>query len=509
MMNLRDAFALAVDRTPNGCAIVEGDTRYSYKDWAERIYRLGNSLNRLGINKGDRVLLGMKHGEQLTTSIMALQIIGAVAVPYNPRSQVATMKYYINDSGARGIIFDEGPAQVVLQAVNELGNKQVLIGAGLKNKEAGVTDFEDLIKDGSPVEPTVDIDLEDIGIIIYTSGTTGDPKGVAISHGMTLARVWAVAGNHGLRILEGHRIIGLMPLYHTIGLHACFLMSVLLNGTYYPVSEFVPSKVLDLIEKEKITHIFASPTHFYVIINSPEFSSERMASVRDALYAGAPMATSVVMQCTEKITENFTHIYGSSETYCMGYYRNTGKKPQALLTGITQGIHIIKPGGMPDEVLGVGEEGEVICSLRSSEAFSGYWNKPEKTSQVCKHGWYYTGDAGVLDADGSWRLTGRVDDMIISGGENIHPAEVENVLIKHPDVADIAVIGVSDDRWGQVVKAFVQCKRESLKEEELDKFLLESIELDNWKRPKYYEFVDSIPRTPSGKVQRFVLRDKK
>lgn len=507
-MDLKRMFALAVGRTPDKEAVVDGVRRYTYGEWATRVYALANSLLSLGLKKGDRVGMVLKNREETATAIMATQVAGLVAVPVNPRTGARGTAYILKDSGARAVIFEEVTSAATEEAAESVAECKILISIDGKYTAQGVLEFNELLQRGEPEEPAVDVRGEDVGQIIYTSGTTGEPKGVPVTHEASLFRVYCIDLHHGLRLGDEHRIIGLMPLFHTVGLHAVFLNSVSLNGTYYPVADFVPAQVIDLIEREKITLLYGAPTHFYMILEDPTFQRERVQSVRDALFSGAPMTEVLHKRVAREICENLTNIYGNTETYNSLWYRRAWERPGALVPGVFHSTRIVKPGGRPDEQVGPGEEGELIVDMRSPEAFSGYWNKPDKTAEKVKYGWYYTGDVYYVHPDGAVSYSGRVDDMILTGGENVHPTEVEDVLAKHPQVADVAVVGLPDDRWGQAVTAFIVPRSKELTAEELDRFCRESKELDTWKRPRRYEFVESIPRNPSGKIMRYVLRDQ-
>ncbi|MCL5405423.1 MAG: AMP-binding protein [Deltaproteobacteria bacterium] len=512
-MDLKTAFRMSAQRASERIAVVDGKKRYTYKGWMNRVYELGNVLQRLGVTKGDRVLVGLKNREQSVLALMALHVVGAIAVPYNPRSGGPTVDYYMRDSGAAGVFFEEATEAALEEVLPKFPECRFRISVDGKRECVfkGCPDFydlEELLRGDEVNEPSASVSAEDVGLLLYTSGTTGEPKGVPLTHEASIFRVLGLATNHGMVFDNDHRVIGVMPLYHTIGFHGSFLTAILYDGTYYPVPDFNPGEVISLIEDEKISHVFGSPTHFHLLLEHPDFTPDRVASVRDAFYAGAPMAPEMVKKCAAMLTENFTHIYGNTETYDSGYYRRAGCKPRAARQGMWHTVRIVKPGGSAEDVVSPGTEGELIISLHSPEAFTGYWNKPRKTAEVCRDGWYFTGDAARYDANGDWFITGRIDDMIISGGENIHPAEVENALLQHPDITDTAVIGVGDERWGQVVKAFVVVKNPNITIKEVDQFILKHAQLDRWKRPKQYMIIDSIPRNASGKVLRYLLREK-
>jgi len=510
-MDLKNLLYFTIQRNPDREAVVEGNKRLTRTQWGERIYGLANSLKKLGIKKGDRVSLVLKNHEETVTAFMALHCIGAVAVMCNPRSVSERVKYYLKDSESKGVIFEKETSQAVSNALVDIPGCSIHISIDEADpSKNGWFSFDKLCEEGSHEEPTDEVSESDIGIFIYTSGTTGEPKGVPVTHGMSFHRTLAnsIGGGCGYGFeVDVPKVIGLMPLFHTVGIHGSFLHAVFYDGTYYPIADFIPDNVISVFEKEKITHSFASPTHFHVLLSAKTWDKSKFASVKQIMYAGAPMPDAQVERCVKEFSPaNFIHIYGATETYFMGCLQNGGNYPSTLGPTIFNKARVVKLGGEPDDIAKAGEEGEFITSLRGPETFKGYWNQPDKTAEVCRKGWYYTKDSAVKLENGLIRITGRTDDMILSGAENIHPAEVENYLLRHPNVADAAVVGVPDERWGQIVKAFVVLREGETSAEELDKFFKESSSIEAWKRPKKYQFLKSLPRTPSGKVQRFALR---
>ena len=303
-----------------------------------------------------------------------------------------------------------------------------------------------------------------------------------------------------------------MPLYHTMGIHALTGMAAV-NGCFVCQPEWDARAALALIQRERITSLYLIPTLFYDLVHAPELSREAVESVTKLAYAGAPMLAPLTEACVKAFSPQvFVNHYGSTEIYTFSVRPDVHLKPGcAGRPGLHSSLRVVTASTErrvgPDEIVAPGERGEIIASLDSDEAFAGYWRRPDADARALREGWYFTGDMGYLDDDGELYVSGRVDDMIISGGENIHPIEVEDVLARHPGVRDVAVVGEPDERWGQRVVAFVVPARAGLTFEALDAHCRASADLAGFKRPRRVVLVHEIPKTASGKILRRLLRD--
>ncbi|HSE93283.1 MAG TPA: AMP-binding protein, partial [Methylomirabilota bacterium] len=350
----------------------------------------------------------------------------------------------------------------------------------------------------------------DLSLILYTSGTTGRPKGVPRTHRNHHAGAVAHALQCGYA--WGERTLGAMPLYHTMGIHALTSM-VAVNGCFVCQPDWSVAGALRLIAGEHVTALYLIPTLFYDLVHAPEAARTDLSSVRKLAYAGAPMLAPLTEACVKAFgPQIFVNHYGSTEIYTFSVRPDVHRKPGcAGRPGLHSALRVVTASAErrvgPAEVVPRGEKGEIIARLDSEEAFSGYWNRPDADARALRDGWYFTGDMGWVDADGELYVAGRVDDMIISGGENIHPVEVEEALARHPAVRDVAVVGERDERWGERVVAFVVPATADLTAEALDRFCRESPDLASFKRPRRIVFVTEIPKTASGKVLRRLLRD--
>ena len=293
-----------------------------------------------------------------------------------------------------------------------------------------------------------------------------------------------------------------MPLYHTMGVRSLLAMAPV-GGAFVCQQRFDAAGALRLIEAERITALYLVPTLYYDLLSSPGFDGADVSSVRKLGFAGAPMAEGLLRRVADAFRpELFVNHYGSSEIYTFTIDQNAAAKPgSAGKAGINQRIRVVEIGtDDPDRTVAAGIEGEVIASLESEEAFAGYWQRPGADARALKQGWYFTGDVGYCDGDGDLFVTGRVDDMVITGGENVLPAEIESVLSIHPAVAEATVAGLADERWGQKVAAFV-VRSGPVDAEALDAHCRASV-LADFKRPRAYVFVRAIPKSPVGKVLR-------
>jgi 2-furoate---CoA ligase len=329
------------------------------------------------------------------------------------------------------------------------------------------------------------------------------------SHAADRAGGVSQALQHGLRF--GVRTLGVMPLYHTMGLHSLLAMPVV-SGCFVCQPRWDAAQALALIEAERVSSLYLAPTLFHDLVMHPQRGEHDLKSVESLAYAGAAMTTSLVERCLEAFTPRvFVNHYGSTEIYTFSVHRDQAAKPGcAGRASMNALLRLVSTAGdaRPDEVVAPAEEGQVICRLDSAEAFAGYWNRPDADEKAIRDGWYFTGDVGRLDEEGDLWLVGRVDDMIISGGENVHPLEVEDVVARHPKVIEVAVVGEPDDRLGQRVVAVV-VGEPGTTAEDLDAFCLASDALARWKRPREYRFVDELPKSPSGKILRRLLRTEK
>jgi 2-furoate---CoA ligase len=492
-------------RRPHADAVVDGDRRLSYAELAARSRALAEGFRRLGVGRGDRVLLVLRNRLEHVLAYWALQLLGGVPTPVNFRLAPGELRYIAQDSGARVALGETSTAAALAEAVAGAPVRLVAVGEGGPPDAIG---FDELAASRPATLPALaDADLS---LLLYTSGTTGRPKGVPRTHRNHAAGAIAQVVQCGYTWQE--RTLGVMPLYHTMGIHSLTSM-VAIDGCFVCQPEWSAAQALALIARERITALYLIPTLYWDLVNSPALSGADTRSVRKLAYAGAPMLAPLTDACVRAFRpEVFVNHYGSTEIYTFTVRPDVGAKPGcAGRAGLYSTIRVVAASTErrvgPDEVVAPGDKGEIIASLASEEAFAGYWNRPDADAKALREGWYFTGDMGWLDAEGELYVAGRVDDMIISGGENIHPVEIEDVLARHPDVHDVAVIGEPDPRLGERVVAFVVSRAAGLTFETLDAFCRAASDLASFKRPRRVVFVREIPKTASGKILRRLLRD--
>ena len=513
-MSLHRTLRVAAERCPDAEAIVDGARRLGYAAWNARVNRIAAGLARAGLAHGEHVVFLLKNREEHAAVYWACQKLGAIATPLNWRYAPGEVEYCVADADARMVVFEAASCEAALGARPRLGGVRTWVYVGDATPAHCVT-FESLATgDGDPGSPAADVTDPDISIMLYTSGTTGRPKGVPRSHRAEESA--AIAHVLQSKNAFGDRTLGVMPLYHTMGVRSMIAMA-LLGGCLVCMPDWKPEAAARLLQDERVNSLYLVPTLYHDLLAVPDLDRYDLSTVRKLGYAGAPMSSTLTRRLTERFRPDvFVNHLGSTEIYTFTVCDRVIAKPTcAGRPGLFGRIRIVRPDperrGSPDDVVSHGETGELIVSLDSPEAFSSYWRRPDADARAIRDGWYFTGDLVYEDADGDLYTVGRVDDMIISGGENIHPVEVEEVLLRHPDVAEACVVGFPDERLGQVVVGFIVARREAgggvvkLTAKALDEFCRSATDFASFKRPRRYEVVDALPKSPTGKLLRRLL----
>ncbi|MGB0629329.1 MAG: class I adenylate-forming enzyme family protein [Alphaproteobacteria bacterium] len=501
-MNLGKVFYRQMLREGNAEAIVDGATRRNYGDWYDEIRAVAGGLKTRGLKPGDHFVVVLSNRYETATLYWACQMLGAIFTPFNWRANDEEVAYVLDDADAVAVAFEERSRAAVGGALGHLA------GAGIVTYDIDDGDFATLL-DSVPVDGPSEVDEAEICLMLYTSGTTGRPKGVPRSH-----RAERLAATHCVAQLyyrHGDSSLGVMPMFHTMGVRS-MLMCMLLNSKLVCLAAWDAETAMRLIRDEEIATLFLVPTMFHDMLHHPTRRNYDLSAAKNIGYAGMAMTSALTAQCAEEFKpRHFMNFYGSSEIFCFAVCDRVADKPGcAGRAGIGQILRVVDPdpdgGAGPGDIVANGESGEIIAPMDGMEAFAGYWKRPDADAKSIRDGWYFTGDLGYFDEDGELFVVGRVDDMVISGGENIYPEEVEDVLAKSPLVEQAAVIGMPDDRMGSRIVAFVEPASADCSTEILDAWCLDST-LARFKRPRAYVFVKQIPRSAAGKLLRRFLRD--
>lgn len=506
MFDLGTTFLQSVERSPQALALVDDGVRLTYAQWHGQIALAAGGLQRLGLRQGDRLLSVLQNRHQAATLHWACQFLGVVIVPLNWRAKPEEIDYCLADAQAKALFFDASSEEAIRASAGARDVPRIGVGP-LEGSDATLQ--WDALLCGPAAELQAVASAQDLSLMLYTSGTTGKPKGVPRRHRQERAAALAHVAQNLYR--RGERTLGVMPLYHTMGVRS-LLAIALVDGVFVCMPRFDTQAALTLIEAERLTCLYLVPTLYHDLLTQRERAGHGpgrgpdIATVTKLGFAGAPMHDALLKRLQKAFEpELFVNHYGSSEVYTFSIDQDALKKPgSAGRAGLNTRLRVVRLDSADvDARVGPNVEGQVIVDLRGDEAFEGYWNREDANAKSLRGGWYFTGDTGYLDDDGDLFVTGRVDDMIISGGENISPVDIESVISLCPGVGEVAVAGLSDERWGQRVVAFVTAREgAALPDAQALDAHCRSSDLPNFKRPREYVFVAEIPKSPVGKVLR-------
>jgi fatty-acyl-CoA synthase len=502
---------------PEKTAVVYGDIRRTYEEFQERVYRLANALKQKGIGKGDKVAFVCPNTPPMLEAHYAVPMIGAALVSINIRLSAKEVGYIIDHSDAKALFVDNEFAPSVLPVLDTLKQVQFFVNICDASPDTPLEgpDYETFLAGGrtDPVKTAV-TDEREVATINYTSGTTGLPKGVMYHHrGAFLNAIGEVLESH----MDSNSVyLWTLPMFHCNGW--CFTWGVTaVGGTHVCLRAVLPDKVFELIESEKVSHMCAAPTVLIMMSSYPGARDLKFQRRLEIMTAGAPPAPKII-ENVEAMGSNITHTYGLTEVFgphsvcawkpqwdgLAAEERAKYKSRQGVPYIITQYMDVVDPTSM----VPVPRDGQTIGEIvmRGNNVMLGYYKDPEATQTAFEGGWFHSGDLAVMHPDGYVQIMDRKKDIIISGGENISTVEIENVIFQHPDVLEVAVIPVPDQKWGEVPKAFVVPKPGTQpSEESIIAFCKEN--LARFKAPKQVEFSE-LPKTATGKIQKFKLREK-
>jgi fatty-acyl-CoA synthase len=484
--------------SPDNTALIFRDEQWTYRELNHLTNKVAHGLHALGVNPGDRVgFLGLNHPRFFFTLFAAAKL-DAIFVPLNFRLTGPELTFIIRDAGLHTLVYEEAFASIVDSIRGDLNVREYVCAV----EQSGSRGFDSLLHDQRDTDLDYPVAMTDVALIMYTSGTTGRPKGAMLTHGNI---IWNNINAFLADDASSEEItLVVAPLFHIGGLNVTPLLAFLKGATVVMEQMFEPGMVLENIEKYHVTSMFGVPAMYLFMAQHPDFATRDLSSIRVLSCGGAPVPEALIKLYGARGLP-FNQGYGLTETAPFASFlpssMATEKLGSAGIAPFFTDVKIVDDNGhdVPD-----GDRGEIV--VRGPNVMKGYWNRPDATAEVLIDGWFHTGDVGIRDADGYFFIVDRKKDMIITGGENVYPAEVEDALYQHPGVKEVAVIGVQHSRWGETVRAIVVPKEgASLTEQELIEFSQDK--LARYKQPKSVVFIDVLPRNPAGKVLKFDLRE--
>lgn len=488
---------------PDHTAVVVGETRLNYAQYNESVCRLANALAGMGIGKGDKVAILLPNRLEIMETYWALCKLGAVSVPLSTLLLSGGLKSLLNDSDSVAVITYGGFWDKLAPILGELdridASRVLLVDSPARD---GGRDYHALKSEASPAEPPAPgIEPEHPFNIIYTSGTTGEPKGIVHSH--------MVRANYASMFANAFRMTPESVLLHTgslvfNGAMVTFMPSMFLGATYILHAQFDAEAFIDTVEREKVTHVIMVPSQLIAILNTPGFSPKRLASLQMICSVGAPLHQEYKDLLTKVLPDCFYELYGLTEGVVTildksDFLRKSGS------VGSPMTFYELKIVGDHGEELTAGEIGEIVG--RGPLLMSGYYKRPDLTAQAMKNGWMHTGDLGYLDEDGYLYLVDRKKDMIISGGVNVYPRDIEEIVMNHPDVMECAVFGLPSDKWGETPVAAIIAKPGRTPDQEAIKAWVNQNVGAKYQRVSQVVLMSEFPRSAAGKTLKRVMRD--
>jgi len=510
-MNLGTLFTKSARTYPERAAIVYGDNSLTYREANERINRVANAFRSLGINKGQNVAILLHNCPEFLEVLFACFKAGIGTVPINFRLHPKECRYIIDHSEAVAVVLGDDFKDSIYTLKSGMPNVRHYISINQPSK--GVLYYEDFIKKHSTNFLDVETDRGDLAWLFYTSGTTGQPKGAMLTHHVLMSMTMNFFADM-IPLSSNDVILHAAPLSHGSGLYSIPNVAKGAANAILGSKTFDPKEVFETIERRRVTNIFMAPTMIKRLVTSTEIDKYDLSSLRCIHYGGAPIYVEDLKAAVKRLGQIFVQLFGQAESPMTISYL---PKEEHILEGTPDQMERLKSAGIPrtdvevkivdenDKDLPPGVMGEIV--VRGEVVMKGYWKNPHATKDTLRGGWLHTGDLGMMDEKGYIFILDRAKDMIISGGENIYSREIEDVILRHPAVHEVAVIGIPDENWGEAVKALIVVKPgQEITEEEIINFCKQNI--SSYKKPKSVDFIDEIPKNPYGKILKRELREK-
>jgi long-chain acyl-CoA synthetase len=506
MLNLAMLLEMSAHRNPGKVAVMLDDVRLRYAEVNGAANKIANSLVAMGVKQGDKVAIMLPNTPHFVICYYAILKVGATVVPLNVLFKRHEVEYHLKDSDAVALVVWEGFLAEAAEGFNATEQCRSLVVAQAPGSQAalpdGATPLTALMADTSPRFDTVQTMPDDTAVILYTSGTTGRPKGAELSHFNMMFNAM-VSADKLLQISPETISLATLPLFHSFG-QTCVMNATLMSGgTITMLPRFEPQRAFEIMQRDKVTLFAGVPTMYFYLLNFPGADQYDLSSLRYCCSGGSAMPVEVMLAFNKKYGVTILEGYGLSETSPVASFNQLDRptKPGSIGTPIW-GVEmdVVDLEGKP---VAEGELGEIV--IRGHNVMKGYYKRPDATAESIKRGWFHTGDIAYRDSDGFYFIKDRVKDMIIRGGFNVYPREVEEVLYAHPAIAEAAVIGIPDPALGEEIKAVVSCKPgQSVTEHEVIDYCKER--LAAYKYPRSVEVRETLPKTATGKILKRELR---
>jgi malonyl-CoA/methylmalonyl-CoA synthetase len=498
-MGIAELFRQTALRLPDKVAIEFEDQKVTFKELQSNANKVANALNSIGIIKGDRVAHYFPNCLEIVYSLMGNFRNGSIIVPMNISFKEQEIHHILHDSGAKAVITDMERLPIVKNVLSKLPELKTIIL--VDGNEENTHNFHEITKSASDKEPDVVIKDEDPSIIFYTSGTTGKPKGAALNQSNVTSNVKALA--QAWKWAEDDVFLLTLPLYHIHGIGVALCGSLYVGNFTILRKKFVAEDVLETIQKRKATLFMGVPTMYFKLLEVEGLEKYDTSSMRLFVSGSAPLSRELFSRLKKAFGHEILERAGMSESMMNFSNPYNGDRVPGSVGPCLPGVKVRIVNGETFEDVPVGSEGEIL--IKGPNVFNGYWNKPAYNKHVFKDGWFVTGDVGKIDEKNYVYIIGRSKDVIKSGGINIYPREIEDVIESMPEVKECAVVGVPDKEFGESVKAYVVLNPGAkLKDDDVVNFCREK--LASFKKPKFVEFLDALPKNTMGKMLKEELR---